>query len=582
MGMIWDILKPDADAVRQLTSALGVDPLVASVLVNRRLTTIEAARSFLTPSLTAIRSPGSITDIEKAAARLVEAVTSSEKILIFGDYDVDGVTATALLLEFLRGIGARVAHYIPHRRQEGYGLRKSHVSKRIIGGGYRLVITVDCGISSHEAVQLASAAGIDVIITDHHEPSGDLPRAVAVINPKRDDCLAGLDHLAGVGMAFYLLIELRRQLRHNGFWQDRPEPNLKALCDLVALGTIADMVPLVDENRAFIQAGLSAMASRPGIKALMEISRVDLSRIESDDIAFRLAPRLNAAGRVAHANLALKLLTTQNPARARRMAQILDRLNARRQLIETNITDQIRRRIAARPDILDRQALVLAERDWHAGVLGIVAARLAREYSRPVILLSREGPLARGSARSIPGIDLYRLLASCEAHLDHFGGHAMAAGLTLPWEALRAFEAQFLGYLAEQTRPEDYLPRLVLDAEIELRQVNTRLLNQLETLQPFGQAMPEPVFMGRDIVVQSHRVVGGHHRQMVLRSHRRTESTGLQAIQFGIDPTQNPPTRFKRLAFHLRWNRWNGNQRPQLVVVATDPAPSAHRNLSEG
>lgn len=575
MGMIWDILEPDKDTVEQLVSALGIDPLVASVLVNRRFTTIEAARSFLNPSLSAIRSPGRITDIEKAAARLVEAVANNENILIFGDYDVDGVTATALLLHFLRDIGARVSPYIPHRRKEGYGLRETHVRDRIIAGGYHLVITVDCGIASHDAVRLASAAGIDVIITDHHEPSGDLPRAAAVINPKRDDCLAGLDHLAGVGMAFYLLIELRRQLRQKGFWQKGGEPNLKAFCDLVALGTIADMVPLVDENRAFIQAGLPAMASRPGLKALMEISRVDLHRVEPDDIAYRLAPRLNAAGRVAHANLALRLLTTQSPERARRIAQILNRLNARRQSIETDIMDQIRRTIDARPDLLDRQALVLAEKNWHAGVLGIVAARLAREHCRPVILLTREGSLAHGSGRSIPGIDLYRLLASCKAHLAHYGGHAMAAGLTLPWEAFRDFETRLLEALAEQTRPEDYLRRLAVDAEIALHQITPRLLNQLEALQPFGQAMPEPVFLGRDIRVASHRLVGGHHRQMVLRSHRRTESAGLQAIQFGIDPALNPPAYYKRLAFHLRWNRWNGNQRPQLVVVATDPAPSS-------
>jgi single-stranded-DNA-specific exonuclease len=571
MTMIWNILEPNAAAVELLTSALGVEPLVAAVLVNRRITSIDAARSFLKPSLAAIRPPDALTDIEKAAARLVGAIVKAEKILIFGDYDVDGVTATALLLEFLRGVDARVSHYIPHRRREGYGLRKSHVRKRIIPGGYRLVITVDCGIASHDAVQLAADEGIDVIITDHHQPSIDLPRAVAVVNPKRFDCGAGLDHLAGVGMAFYLLIELRRQLRHNGFWQARSEPNLKTLCNLVALGTIADMVPLVDENRAFIHAGLPSLASRPGLKALMDISRVDLQRVESDDIAFRLAPRLNAAGRVAHANLALRLLTTDSPRRGYRLARVLDRLNSRRQAIETDIIDQIHRRIDRQPEVLDRQVLVMAERNWHDGVLGIVAARLARVYYRPVILLSRQGDLARGSARSIPGIDLHRILSACEAHLDHYGGHAMAAGLVLPWEALQAFEKQLLQTLAEQTSPEDYRPRLALDAEIRLHEITPRLLDQLESLQPFGQAMPEPLFMVRDSLVESHRVVGGHHRQMALRSRSRAETKTLQAIQFRIDPAQPPPHCFRRLAVHLRWNRWNGTRRPQLVIAAVDP-----------
>jgi single-stranded-DNA-specific exonuclease len=340
---------------------------------------------------------------------------------------------------------------------------------------------------------------------------------------------------------------------------------------LVALGTIADMVPLVEENRAFIRAGLSMMASRPGLKALMDVSRVDLHRVESDDVAFRLAPRLNAAGRVAHANLALRLLTTDNAHRAHRMAQTLDRLNARRQSMETNIADQIRQRIEARPEILDRQALVMAERNWHEGVLGIVAARLAREYCRPVILLAHDGSVARGSARSIPGIDLYRLLTACKTHLDHFGGHAMAAGLALPMQALPSFEEQLLANLAKQTRPEDFRPRLTLDAEIGLHQVTPNLLDQLESLQPFGQAMPEPLFMARDIDVHTHRVVGGHHRQMLLRSRNRIETAGLHAIQFNIDPEQNPPACFKRLAFHMRWNRWNGSRHPQLVVAATDP-----------
>jgi len=372
-------------------------------------------------------------------------------------------------------------------------------------------------------------------------------------------------------MAFYLVIELRRQLRTRGFWQGRPEPNLKQFCDLVALGTIADMVPLVEENRAFICAGLQTMKARPGIKALMDISRITANRVESDDVAFRLAPRLNAAGRVAHANLALRLLTTGNPHRATRMARTLDRLNTRRQDMEKDIIDQIRQRFEAQPDILERRALVMADRNWHEGVLGIVAARLTREHTRPVILLAHNGSKARGSARSIPGIDLYRLLTSCETHLEHFGGHSMAAGLTLPVNRLRAFEKQLLVRLAEQTRPEDYRQHLTLDAEITFDQITPHLLDQLESLQPFGQATPEPLFLARDIVVESHRVVGGHHRQMTLRSRNQATTSGYHAIQFNIQPDQKPLTGYKRLALHLRWNRWNGSKRPQLMIAATDP-----------
>jgi single-stranded-DNA-specific exonuclease len=571
MTMIWDILEPNPTAVQHLASALAIDPLVAAVLVNRRITSIASAQAFLAPSLGAIKPPGAIKDIELAAERVVQALTAKEKILVFGDYDVDGVTATALLLDFLRTVGGRVSSYIPHRRKEGYGLQVRHIRERIIPRGYRLIITVDCGISSHDAVQAATAEGIDVIITDHHLPSERLPEAIAVMNPKREDCRAGLEHLAGVGMAFYLLIELRRQLRARHFWQDRPEPNLKQFCNLVALGTIADMVPLVEENRAFIRAGLQSMTTRPGIKALMAASRIPSARVESDDVAFRLAPRLNAAGRVAHASLALRLLTTGNPRHAERMARTLDRLNTRRQQMEMDIVDQIQQRIKGQPELLDRQALILDDHNWHEGVLGIVAARLARQHARPVILLSRNGLQVRGSARSVPGIDLYRLLASCETYLDHFGGHAMAAGLALAVDQLTAFEEQLLTNLAEQTRPEDFRKHLTLDAEITLDQITPQLLDQLESLHPFGQATPEPLFLARDVVVDAHRLVGDHHRQMVLQSRNQTAAAGYPAIQFNIEPAQDPPACFARLAFHARWNRWNGSKRPQLVVVATDP-----------
>jgi single-stranded-DNA-specific exonuclease len=571
MKTIWNILEPDPAAVRQLVSNLALDPLVATVLVNRHLTTPEKAGAFLKPSLAHITPPETIKDMPEAARRLARALVEDERILVFGDYDVDGITATALLLDFLRQAGGRVAHYIPHRRKEGYGLKASHIFQRILPGDYQLVVTVDCGISSHEAVQAAVAAGIDIIITDHHQPPAGLPEALAVINPKRTDCSAGLDHLAGVGMAFYLLIELRRRLREGGFWQTRPEPNLKALCNLVALGTIADMVPLVAENRAFIRCGLEAMAERPGLKALMDVSRVAPERLEAADVGFRLAPRLNAAGRMAHANLALRLLTTRSTRRAQRIARTLDRLNARRQQTERTIVDQIRQHLATQPELLENRALVMAGRDWHEGVLGIVAARLAHDYARPVVLLSHNGSLARGSARSIPGIDLYRLLAACQDHLTRFGGHAMAAGLSLPAKELAAFEQRLQRYLWEETQPEDYRPRLSLDAEIVLDQITPHLLDQLEALQPFGQAIPEPLFMLRDVTVDACEVVGDHHRRMILKSASSAHTARVRAIHFNVDACQAPPKRFDRLAGHLRWNRWNNTQTPQLVIVATDP-----------
>ncbi len=573
METIWDIQQPDPERVARLGRHLGLNTLAATLLVNRGISSVESARRFLDPSLSAIKAPPEVKDIQDAAARIARALRAKEKILVFGDYDVDGVTATAILLDFIRQAGGRVAHYIPHRRREGYGLHTRHISEVVVPGDFKLIITVDCGISSHAAVEAANHSGIDVIITDHHTPSeGPLPPALAVVNPKRTDCQACLEHLAGVGMAFYLLIQLRAHLRTTGFWQTRPEPNLKNLCDLVALGTVADMVPLVGENRSFTRAGLGQMATcrRPGLAALMDSSRIDPRHIEADDISFRLAPRINAAGRMDHADLALELLTTADTGRARELARRLEDLNRERQRTEQDIVDRIVATLERDPQLQARPAILMRGTDWHEGVLGIAAARLMRRYAKPVILVTGRDDLARGSGRSLSGIDIFALLQACADLLQAYGGHAMAAGLTIATEHWEAFCERFWMQMEAGPDTGESRPRLAIDMEVSLDAVDQALFSTLAQLKPFGETVPEPVFMARDVEVVSQQIVGGRHRRMRLRSRHGKARKTLSAIQFNVADGRKLPTRTRRIAFHVRRHTWNGANGHQLHIIAAD------------
>ncbi len=567
----WDIHAPDPEQVAQLRRALGLNTLAATLLVNRGIRSVERARRFLNSSLADIKAPPEVKDIDIAAGRIARALRDDEKILIFGDYDVDGVTGTTILLEFLGHAGGRVEYYIPHRRREGYGLKVEHITAVAVPGAFKLIITVDCGISSHAAVDAANHSGIDVIVTDHHTPDdGPLPPALAVVNPKRHDCPACLEHLAGVGMAFYLLIQLRAHLRADGFWEGRPEPNLKHLCDLVALGTVADMVPLVNENRTFTQAGLQLLTAshRPGLQALMAASRINPRNIEADDISFRMAPRINAAGRMAHADLAVDLLTTEDPDRARNLARRLDELNRERQATEQDIVQEIVERLEREPRRLERPAILMQGSDWHEGVLGIAAARLMRRYAKPVILVAADGDTARGSGRSLPGIDIFALLQECADLLEAYGGHAMAVGLTIAVDRWEDFRRQFWHIL--ENRPESLAngPRLDIDMELALDAVGPSLFSALDLLKPFGQKVPEPVFMARDVEVVSQQMVGGRHRRMRLRSLHPNTRRIVAAIQFNVAGERELPRRLQRIAFHVRRHTWNGANSHQLQVIA--------------
>lgn len=568
----WHLLTPNPDAVRRLSRALNCHPVTAAVLVNRGYVSRPDARRFLDAALTAIRPPSSLQDMERAVRRLSGAIRRKEKILIFGDYDVDGVTATTLLTEFLGAVDADVSHYIPHRTREGYGFQTRHVTDPALARGVDLIITVDCGTGSHEAVAAAREAGIDVIITDHHSLTGAPPPAAAVVNPRRSDCCAGLGDLAGVGVAFYLIIALRTRLREEGFWKETPEPNLKRFCDLVALGTVADVVPLTAENRIFSRAGLERLrcGDRPGIQALLTAAGIGDRPLNAEDIAFRLGPRINAAGRMDHAGLALELMTTDDPERAAGIAQELNRLNSERQAVERRILDDVNNHLRLHPHLLQGRSLVLASGRWHQGVLGIVASKVVRRYYRPVILIGEEEGIGKGSGRSIPGVDLHRALSACEGDLDRFGGHAMAAGLTIRSDGIAAFRDHFDEAVRGAAGEEAFTPVITIDAELGVTDVTDTLLDELSSLNPCGEGNPEPLFMARNVRVKFSKVVGGHHRRMTLCSESDRSGRSIAAIQFNIDPEAPLPGRFDKLAFRACWNCYNGRRTPQLMVEAVE------------
>jgi single-stranded-DNA-specific exonuclease len=564
----WNILYPDAEQVKQLSARLGCHPITAAVLINRKLISAEDASHFLTISLNQMRPPFALKDMDAAVDRICRAIQDREKILIFGDYDVDGISATAVLFEFLQATGANVTTYIPHRIHEGYSLHPHHIENYALPNRIRLIITADCGSGSTTALGAAAASGIDVVITDHHEISKRIPPAVAVLNPKRLDCTAGMETLAGVGVAFALVIALRKQLRAQNFWKDRPQPNLKRFCDLVALGTIGDMVPLIDENRIFVKTGLNLInvASRPGINALLAVAKISGQPVNAEDVAYRLVPRLNAAGRMDHASQALHLLTTQDINEANQLAQRLNELNLRRRELEQSILDAILADLKHQPDLLKAQTLVSWNSGWHLGVLGIVASRMVDVHYRPVVLIAVQNEVGKGSARSIPGLDLYAALRECRHLLEDFGGHAMAAGLTIRMENLIDFQRAFEKAVSQMAHPDDHIRKLTIDTEICFDDISAKLMDEIESISPFGIQNPEPLFMARNIKVLSSRIVGQHHRKMTLTQDDRRSAKSINAICFNAAKNLLSATSFARLAFRLRWNRWNGNKSIQLVI----------------
>jgi single-stranded-DNA-specific exonuclease len=547
-----------ADFDRQV----GVSPLIATILYNRGHQTLDAAQAFLAADYrSGLHDPFLLKGMVEASARVAAAIKSGEPIAIYGDFDTDGVTAVTLLVQVLRAMGGVVQPYIPNRFREGYGLNDQAISD-LAAQGVRLLITVDCGISNTAEVAAARNLGIDVIITDHHQPAAALPPAYAVINPRQEGCPYPFKHLVGVGIAFKLVQALVKHGLRAGDLRGRD------MLDVVALGTVADMGPLVGENRVLVKTGLTAIQTteRPGLKALIRAAGLEPARIDSTAIAFMLAPRLNAAGRLDDAVRSYDLLLADDAVQADALAGALNETNRARQELTRTIYAAARAQAEAEGK-LDRRVLVLADAAYPSGVVGLVASRLVDELARPVLLIERGATESRGSARSIPGLNIVAALQECADLFVRFGGHSAAAGFTIASERLPELEQRLQAIVAEALQDADLTPELLIDADVPLSRLNWDLYGDLEQLEPFGQGNLQPVLMSAGVEVVDVRTRGAdrQHLRLVVRCNG---SALHEAIGFRLGHLAPHLQRQRRidLAYTLEVNEWNGERKLQLNI----------------
>ena len=481
----------DEAAASRLAGALGLHPLAARALAARGLADPVLASRFLSPRLEDLPDPFTMKGMEGAVARIVRAVEEGQRIACYGDYDVDGVTSTVLLSGFLGAAGGVVSTYIPHRLVEGYGLNGAAV-ERLADQGVNLIVTLDCGITSVAEVAAAARRGVDVVVVDHHTVPVDLPAASAILNPHQSGCAYPSKHLAAVGVTFNLVMALRRRLRERGrFGATRPEPNLREMLDLVALGTVADVVPLVEVNRVLVRFGLAELgkARRPGVRALLRVAGVATGEVTASQVGFRLAPRVNAAGRLDDAGRGVRLLSTADPAAADALAEELDRENRARQEIERQILEEALED-AARLVAAGARGLVLSRPGWHPGVVGIVASRVVERFHRPAVLVGVSDGVGKGSGRSIAAFHLHDALAACAVHLARFGGHRHAAGVTIDPGAIPAFREAFEAHAASVLRDDDLVPRTRIDAWVDPLELDDRAADRPREAGPLRRREP--------------------------------------------------------------------------------------------
>lgn len=556
----WTLLPPDPIAQERLELELGIHALLARLLVNRGLAEPALAASFLDASLArSLRSPMLFAEMPRAADRLLEAVRGRERIAVYGDYDVDGITASTQLLLFLRELGCEPIMHIPHRLREGYGLRVDGL-RELAARGARLVITADCGAAAHAEIAEAGRLGLEVIVCDHHQNPAVRPPALAVLNPVVAQAGFPFPGLCAAGVVFYLLMGVRMRLRESG----AAVPDLRPLLDLVALGTVADLVPLIEENRVLVKHGLREIARRRrvGLQALLEVSGSGTGAITVDTLGFRLGPRLNASGRLADASRAVELLACGDLKRARGLAEELDGHNRSRRGIEEATVEEAEQMIRGIDDHRARRSYVLASEGWHPGVVGIVASRLVERYYRPVVLLAIEGDLARGSARGIPSVHLFEALSLCGDELDRFGGHRMAAGLTMRTDRLEKFAERFERAIASLTQPRSFVPELRIDAKLDLDSIGESTLDELDRLEPCGQANPRPLFLCEQVEVIASRVVGERNLKLALR--QRGGRRNFDAIGFRLAEQLPEVGSVIDVVFTPEISQWEGRDRLQL------------------
>lgn len=560
MEKIWLIQNADRLEIEQLALQLRVTPVVAGLLWRRDLRTLAQTQDFFNPSVNSMHDPFLMKGMQPAVNAILIRIVNHTPILIFGDYDVDGTTAASTLTLFLQDVGAKVTYYIPDREVEGYGvsLKGIDYAKRI---GSDLIITCDCGITANKQTDYAKTMGIEVIITDHHIAGAKLPDALAILNPKQPGCDYPFKGLCGAGVAFKLTQALTTTLKVSPLLA---EQNL----DLIAIGTAADLVPATGENRIILSRGLVMIedGTKPGIRALKETSKLSgKSHLTSSDIVFGLGPRINAVGRLGEATRAVRLLTARFYDEAMTVAGVMEDENENRKLIEAEIVDEAIRISNSRYDPREKHGLVVYNDGWHHGVIGIVASKLKERYWVPVIVIAINDGIGKGSARSLEGFDLYEAIATCEDLFENFGGHPMAAGLTIKPENLDEFERRFLEITQKTITPEMMNPRLIVEEAIEFDDINSQLIATLRRLGPFGPGNMRPVFATRSVsAIGFPRIVGANHLKFKVRQGRQT----LDAIGFGMGEhyenlISNKPI---DIAYVISENEWQGRRTIQLEI----------------
>jgi single-stranded-DNA-specific exonuclease len=512
MPLKWVLApEPDPELVARLAGEAGLLPSVAKILVNRQLDTSELINNFLQPKMTDLKDPFTMMGMEKGIDRVTKALFENEKVMIYGDYDVDGITATALLYMVLNKLGAQVSFYLPNRLVEGYGLSREGIDEAK-SNGISLIVTVDTGITAVEEIDYAVSQGLDVVVTDHHEPGMTIPRAYAIINPKQPNCGYG-GELSGVGVAFKFAQALFRRLNQD-------ERELEEHLDLVALGTSADIVPLVGENRVLTKFGIRQIArtTKPGLKSLAFVSGLMGKDISTGQVVFILAPRINALGRLGDARQAIRLLSTRDERAAAEIARKLDTENRRRKEIDEKTLHEALDQMEEVVDLDADRAIVLAAEGWHQGVIGIVASRLVERFHLPTVMISISDGEGKGSARSIPGFHLCEALKECEHLLVKYGGHKYAAGLSIKPENIPEFRIKFKEVSQKYLSAEDIVPKLFIDLELELSEIDDKFMQAMEAFSPFGPQNMRPIFLTRNCeVIGTPYVVGNNHLKMRVR-----------------------------------------------------------------
>ena len=528
MNYSWNLKNPDSDIVEFLSDELKISKILSTFLVNRKINDLNSADIFLNPSLDKLPNPFLLKDMDKTTERIIKSIESGEKIAIYGDFDCDGVTSTTILYSFLRSVDANVEFYIPERMEEGYGINFKSI-KNLAENGARLIVSTDCGISENELVDKCKDLDLDFLITDHHSVPKVKPDSFSIVNPKQDDCQYPFKEICAAGVAFNLIMALRFKLREKGYFEIIPEPNLARYLDLVAIGTIADSMPILGVNRVFVRNGLKEIprTKRIGLMALLKKNKEFYT---TRDVSFEIAPKINATGRVGKASNAVKLLIEENQLEVDFLLNIIDQDNKKRRTIQDEVTAeasiQAQSYIKNNPDM---NSLVLSSEKWHQGVIGIVASKMVERYHRPCAIISINDELGKGSLRSNDGINLFEILQKCNSSLIQFGGHSGAAGITINRNEIENFRKLFNDSINDYDHK--FQQEIKIDVEINFLDIDEKLVQDIETIQPFGKENESPLFLTNSVEIISSKILKEKHLELILMS----KNTKMRGLWFNAD-----------------------------------------------